>query len=116
MYSKFEDVNTFKFGAYCSASERSEIDTPFHAHHKGQFIYAQKGTQNIYTDDNHYFLPVEHFIWITKHTTHRIWTNNSQIVMFTIYFDQTDEQEKFFEEAGVYTVNNLLHECQHCCC
>ncbi len=114
MHSFFEDVypavEKFKKGAYCSASERNEIETPLHAHNKGQFIYAQKGTLHIMADNNQYFLPVEHFIWIPKNTTHRIWTNNTQIIMFTIYFDNENQHDEFFKHTGVYKVNNLLHE------
>ncbi len=114
MHSFFEDVSRevekFKSGVYCSASERNEIDTPYHTHNKGQFIYAEKGTLNIFTNNHHYFLPVEHFIWIPKGVEHRIWTNNSQIMMFTVYFDNSDEASDFFKNTGVYMVNNLLHE------
>lgn len=106
----FPEVEKFERGAYCSASERNEIDTPLHEHNKGQFIYAEKGTLHIETADSRYFLPVEHFLWIPSCTRHRIWTNNSQILMFTIYFDQENEVDPFFLQTGVYGVNKLLKE------
>lgn len=114
MHSLFENVSPeveeFYYGAYCSASERSEIDTPFHLHNKGQFVYAEKGTLHINTENKQFFLPVEHFTWIPRNTEHRIWTNNTQIIMFSIYFDTHDEQSDFFQKMGVYAVTNLLHE------
>ncbi len=114
MHSFFEDVypevEMFRKGAYCSASERNEIDTPMHMHNKGQFIYAKKGTLHVMAENNQYFLPVEHFIWIPKNTSHRIWTNNTHIMMFTIYFDNHDLMDEFFRHTGVYKVNTLLHE------
>lgn len=114
MHSFFDDVypavEKFEYGAYCSASEKNEIDTPMHTHNKGQFIYAQKGTLHIITEHHQYFLPVEHFIWIPQNTRHRVWTNNTHIMMFTIYFDTQHQQNDFYDETGVYVVNNLLHE------
>ena len=106
----FQAVEQFEAGAYCSASERSEIDTPFHAHSKSQFIYAEKGTLHIFTATGHFFLPVEHFVWIPRGTEHRIWTNSTHTMMFTIYFDSRDETDGFFTETGIYMVGRLLHE------
>ncbi|RFM34099.1 AraC family transcriptional regulator [Chitinophaga silvisoli] len=106
----YQDVQRFRLGAYCSTSEKGEIATPFHTHNKGQFIYAEKGTLHIATADRQYFLPVEHFIWIPRGVTHRMWTNNATVRMFTIYFDNQHLEDDFYQTTGVYMVNNLLHE------
>lgn len=117
MHSNYEDVlpavESFQSGAYCSTSEQSEIDTPFHQHNKDQFVYAQKGTLHVETRTNRLFLPVEHFIWIPRHTEHRVWTNNTQIIMFTIYFDREQSSGDFYNNMGVHAVNKLLHEMIH---
>ncbi|MEO6850049.1 MAG: helix-turn-helix domain-containing protein [Mucilaginibacter sp.] len=106
----FNEVEKFKTGAYCASPVREEIDTPFHQHDKGQFIYTVKGTLHIYTENGHYFLPIGHFLWIPKNIVHRMWTNNSSFRMFTIYFDNCDERAGFFASTGVYIVNDLLHQ------
>jgi AraC-like DNA-binding protein/quercetin dioxygenase-like cupin family protein len=106
----YKEVEKFKAGAYCASSVKEEINTPFHSHDKGQFIYTVKGTLHIDTETNHYFLPVEHFIWVPKNVTHRMWSNNSSFRMFTIYFDSDGEQAQFFDNTGVYMVNDLLHQ------
>ena len=106
----FKEVEEFKTGVYCASSVKEEIDTPFHQHGKGQFIYTIKGTLHIYTVNNHYFLPVGHFLWIPKNVVHRMWTNNSSFRMFTIYFDTYRERHPFFTTTGVYIVNDLLHQ------
>ena len=106
----YSEVTKFTTGVYCASSGKETIDTPFHAHDKGQFIYTVKGTLHIYTASNHYFLPAEHFIWVPATVTHRMWTNNSSFRMFTMYFDNKDEEAGFFRQTGVYMVNNLMHE------
>jgi AraC-like DNA-binding protein len=106
----YHDVQRFRLGAYCSTSEKGGIATPFHMHNKGQFIYAEKGTLHIATEDRQYFLPVEHFIWIPRGVRHRMWTNNATVRMFTIYFDNQYTTDDFYHATGVYMVNNLLHE------
>lgn len=117
MHSYYEDVlpavESFQIGAYCSTSEQSEIDTPFHQHNKDQFVYAQKGTLHVSTRTNRLFLPVEHFLWIPRDTEHRVWTNNTQIVMFTIYFDREKASDPFYSKLGVHAVNRMLHEMIH---
>lgn len=106
----FNEVAKFKTGVYCASSVKEEIDTPFHQHDKGQFVYTVKGTLHIYTENNHYFLPVAHFLWIPRNVVHRMWTNNSSFRMFTIYFDNQGEQAGFFDHTGVYVANELLHQ------
>lgn len=109
----YQEVQRFRLGAYCSTSEKGGIATPFHMHNKGQFIYAEKGTLHIATEDRQYFLPVEHFIWIPRGVMHRMWTNNATVRMFTIYFDNQHMEDDFYHTTGVYMVNNLLHEMIH---
>lgn len=114
MHSYYQDVfpavEAFQSGAFCTTSEQAEIDTPFHRHNKDQFVYAQKGTLRIETRTNQLFLPVEHFIWIPRDTEHRVWTNNTQIIMFTIYFDRDRLLSGFYDQIGVYPVTTMLHE------
>ena len=117
MHSYYEDVQpaveAFQSGAYCSTSEQAEINTPFHAHNKDQFVYAQKGTLQVQIRNSQLFLPVEHFIWIPRNTEHRMWTNNTQLLMFTIYFDRDQPSDPFYDCVGVHAVTKLLHEMIH---
>ena len=106
----FSQVAKFQTGFYCASSIKEEIDTPFHSHDKGQFIYTVKGTLHIQTEVSHYFLPVGHFIWIPKNVVHRTWTNNSSFRMFTIYFDTQGDFSDYYDHTAVYMVNDLLKE------
>lgn len=82
-----------------------------HAHLKGQLTYVEGGIIFLYTKEKSYFLPARHYVWIPAGVEHHLQHRYQAAVVRNIYFDTiTDHENPFYNQIGIYPVNNLLLE------
>lgn len=82
-----------------------------HTHLKGQLTYVEGGIIFLYTKEKSYFLPARHYVWIPTGVEHHLQHRYQAAVVRNIYFDTTtDHENPFYNQIGIYPVNNLLLE------
>ena len=82
-----------------------------HTHSKGQLTYVEGGIIFLYTKEKSYFLPARHYVWIPAGIEHHLQHRYHAAVVRNIYFDTTtDDENPFYNQIGIYPVNNLLLE------
>lgn len=82
-----------------------------HTHLKGQLTYVEGGIIFLYTKEKSYFLPARHYVWIPAGVEHHLQHRYQAAVVRNIYFDTTtDHENSFYNQIGIYPVNNLLLE------
>lgn len=91
--------------------EKVERLLPLHSHTKNQLTYVEGGIAYIYMLNKTYIIPARHYVWIPARLEHFLKVRNSATQTRNIYFPR-DEKDKntFFDELGIYPVNNLLFE------
>ncbi|WP_288881676.1 AraC family transcriptional regulator [Pedobacter panaciterrae] len=91
--------------------EKIERKLTAHSHTKGQLTYVQGGVAFIHIKNVSYIIPARHYVWVPVGLTHYLEVRHQATVIRNIYFyDQGDTSEPFFQQLGIYPVNNLLLE------
>ncbi|WP_442591571.1 AraC family transcriptional regulator [Pedobacter sp. AW31-3R] len=84
---------------------------PLHSHTKSQLTYVDGGIAYIHIANKTYIIPARHYVWIPAGLEHFVKVRNSATVTRNLYFYTTDDAKfPFYQELGIYPVNNLLFE------
>jgi AraC-like DNA-binding protein/mannose-6-phosphate isomerase-like protein (cupin superfamily) len=102
------EVDVQKDSIYCHHDLMGELLIPEHQHEKAQFLYTEGGIVYVETEKKTYFLPARHFMWIPAGVKHSIHPNNENVMMRNLYFPVEKEDLPFYNEEGVYPVNDLM--------
>lgn len=91
--------------------EKVERRLTEHSHGKGQLTYVQGGIAYITVKNVSYIIPARHYVWLPAGMSHFLQVRNQGTITRSIYY-HIDQQEDnlFFQELGIYPVNNLLYE------
>jgi AraC-like DNA-binding protein len=81
-----------------------------HKHLKGQLTYVECGVMFLYTKEKSYFLPARHYVWIPAGTEHHLQHRFHSAIVRNIYFNINADEDPFYNQIGIYPVNNLLLE------
>jgi AraC-like DNA-binding protein len=91
--------------------ERSERRFPVHQHKKGQLSYVEGGIAYVHFVGNTFVIPARHYIWIPKGIDHFLqFRHSATTVVRNIYYPVDEKDNVFYDNVGIYPVNNLLHE------
>ncbi|TDO22864.1 helix-turn-helix domain-containing protein [Pedobacter duraquae] len=90
--------------------EKYERRFPVHNHVKGQLTYVDGGIAYVHVEKNTLVIPARHYIWIPAGMDHFLQVGPSATAIRNIYFSLGNQEPPFYNEMGIYPVNNLLHE------
>ena len=91
--------------------EKVERRLTEHSHRKGQLTYVQGGIAYITVKNVSYIIPARHYVWLPAGISHYLQVRNPGTVTRSIYYYiDLKEDNPFFQELGIYPVNNLLYE------
>jgi len=91
--------------------EKLERKLTAHSHIKGQLTYVQGGIAYIHIASITYIIPARHYVWVPAGLMHYLEVKHQATVIRNIYFcNQDDAGNPFFQQLGIYPVNNLLLE------
>lgn len=107
-YNKKVDAD--KKSIYCHHDVMGELYIATHKHSKAQLLYAEGDVVFVTTETKTYFLPAHHFIWIPGGTEHSIQPKSENVMMRNLYFPVEKDEDSFYQNEGIYPVNNLLLE------
>ena len=93
---------------YCMHDLMGETDVAFHKHIKGQFLYTEGGVVHVMTDNQTFFLPARHYMWIPAGVLHSIHPGTANVIMRNLYFPVEDSEDEFYSKIGIYPINELL--------
>lgn len=82
---------------------------PMHTHPVDQFLYVSKGIAYLLTDENQYYIPANHFIWIPADVRHSLNFTSEKMPLLKIYYKPVSGSDNFYKTVGIYPLNNLLH-------
>jgi len=102
------EVDKYPQSIYCYNNEMRELLIDSHLHKKHQFLYTEGGIVFVETASKTYYLPARHFMWIPAGIVHSIRTNREDAVMFNLYFPVEEQESGFYQEEGIYPVDDLL--------
>ena len=102
------EVDKFQDTIYCMHDLMGENDIEPHAHKKGQFLYCEGGLVHVVTQQQTFFLPARHYMWIAPQVTHSIHPGSDGVVMRNLYFPVEPGEPDFFSRTAIYPVNELL--------
>lgn len=102
------EVDVIADSIYCYHDVMGELLIPDHSHEKAQLIYTEGGIVHIHTENNIYYIPPRHFMWIPAGTIHSIHTNTEKAIMRNLYFPVSAKDESFYKMEGIYLVDDLL--------
>lgn len=89
----------------------SALDTGWHAHSKGQLLYAEEGIIKLYTDAGSFLLPPRHCAWIPAHMVHAVTSTSPNLFLRTLYFKvEPSLINTFYSKLSVFEVSPLLRE------
>ena len=103
-----KDVDKDVKSIYCHHDLMGELLIPTHRHKKAQMLYTEGGIVHVTTESKTYFLPARHFIWIPAGVAHSIHPNSTEVIMRNLYFPVNSKEDPFYENEGIYPVNDLL--------
>ncbi|MBK0371295.1 AraC family transcriptional regulator [Flavobacterium agrisoli] len=103
-----DKVDSDKKSIYCHHDLMGELFIPTHKHEKAQLLYAEGDVVFVTTETKTYFLPARHFIWIPSGVSHSIHPKSDKVIMRNLYFPVEAKENEFYQEEGIYPVNNLL--------
>ena len=101
-------VDADKTSIYCHHDLMGELFVPTHKHEKAQMLYAEGDVVFVTTETKTYFLPARHFIWIPSGIEHSIEPKSENVIMRNLYFPVDNGEDDFYQNEGIYPVNNLL--------
>ncbi len=102
------DIDVFPKSIYCYHDVMGELLISNHKHDKAQLIYTEGGIIHIETEDNIYYIPPRHLMWIPAGVFHSIRTNTEKAIMRNLYFPVEDNELLFYKKEGIYLANDLL--------
>lgn len=102
------EVDVIHDSIYCYHDVMGEYLIPDHSHDKAQLIYTEGGIVHIHTENNIYYIPPRHFMWIPAGIKHSIHTNTDKSIMRNLYFPVNPKEESFYKVEGIYLVDDLL--------
>lgn len=102
------EVDKIENSIYCYHDVMGEYLIPDHSHQKAQLIYTEGGIVHIHTENDVYYIPPRHFMWIPAGVKHSIHTNTDKAIMRNLYFPVGKHDDEFYNKEGVYLVNDLL--------
>lgn len=82
---------------------------PMHTHPVDQFLYVNKGIAYLLTDENQYYIPANHFIWIPADMRHSLNFTSEKMPLLKIYYKPVAGSDNFYRTVGIYPLNNLLY-------
>lgn len=97
-------------GVYCYSQELKEGNAPIYTYDKGKLIYTEGGTVYVITEEKTWYLLARHYIWIPAGVMHSIHADNANVMIRALFFHSRPEDPAFFNQIGVYPVNDLLLE------
>lgn len=102
------EVDKVEDSIYCFHDAMGENDIQLHQHKKAQLLYTEGGVVHISVPDKTYFLPARHYMWIPPEVPHSIHASSPEIMMRNLYFPIKNQGIDFFQQIGIYAVNDLL--------
>lgn len=104
----WELVERFDAGAFCLHQPHDSGDVPMHAHNKDQLLYTEGGVVYVFTENKTWYLPARHYIWLPAGVKHSTRANSPSVFVRSIYFEHTADAHEFYQQAGIYAVNDML--------
>lgn len=105
------EMETKRKAAFLLHRRNSALDTGWHAHSKGQLLYAENGVTRLYTSNGSFLLPTGHCAWIPAHMIHMVTSPSPHLFLRTIYFTiEPSLKHNFYFELSVFQVSPLLRE------
>lgn len=102
------EVDKVSTSIYCYHDLMGEHFIPTHKHKKGQFLYTEGGLVYVTLENQTYYLPARHYMWIPPHTKHSIYPSSPKVKMRNLYFPVKKNDLPFYFQEGIYPVNDLL--------
>lgn len=87
-----------------------QFSTTWHKHNYGQLLYAENGLLFLHTLNNRFLVPTKFCAWIPANEIHQLVSYSSNLLIRTIYLDESDHQELFYKKTGIYQTTPLLEE------
>lgn len=89
----------------------TDLNTGWHAHSKGQLLYAEHGVTRLYIAGSSFLLPTRHCAWIPAHMAHLVTSSSPNLFLRTLYFTIEPElTHPFYCTPSVFQVSELLRE------
>lgn len=108
--SFLEKVNQYPKTTYIYHNKIEER-LAMHSHNKHQLTYIEGGAAYLKTNDNSYFLPARHYIWIPAGMEHFIVLKTSISMIRNIYIPtHILKHNDFYSKMGIYPASNLVLE------
>jgi AraC-like DNA-binding protein len=104
------DVDKFSTSIYCYHDVMGELLIPTHIHDKDQLLYTEGGIVYVVVNNQRYYLPPRHFMWIPAGVEHSIHPSSEKIIMRNLYFPVYRKDAIFFKKVGIYPINQMLLE------
>ena len=105
-----EKVNQFPKTSYIYHTKIEER-LAMHSHNKHQLTYVEGGAAYLKTNDNSYFLPARHYVWIPAGMEHFIELKTSVSMIRNIYIPTPIlNNNEFYSKMGIYPASNLILE------
>lgn len=103
------------------STDLEQVILPEHQHQKYQIVYTVSGTLHIAINEKNYFIPEKHIAWIPANLPHRLTSNNTKVMLYSIYCNVAWEmnQEKStpwdlprtaYDQFAVFRANALVLE------
>jgi AraC-like DNA-binding protein len=86
------------------------FESEWHQHAKGQLMYAEKGCIHVDVEGKKLLLPGWYCAWVPATTQHKVWSNNADVYIRTVYFGSESTTHKIFELPCVFPASCLLRE------
>ncbi|TDE01427.1 AraC family transcriptional regulator [Flavobacterium hiemivividum] len=108
--SFLEKVNQYPKTTYIYHTKIEE-QLAMHSHNKHQLTYIEGGAAYLKTNDNSYFLPARHYIWIPAGMEHFIELKSSITMIRNIYIPtHILNSNDFYSKMGIFPASNLVLE------
>ncbi|WP_296663429.1 helix-turn-helix domain-containing protein [Paraburkholderia sp.] len=86
------------------------LSFPVHAHRRGQFAFASRGTISVATREGRWLVPPQRACWVPAGVTHEM-TMRGPVTMLNAFVSQEQAQaEQLPAHCGVYGVSALLRQ------
>lgn len=102
------EVDKIPLSIYCYHDAMGENLIQPHTHSKAQLLYTEGGIVHISVLEKTYFLPARHYMWIPDGVEHSIHASSPNIMMRNLYFPKGEKEDSFYQQTGIYPVNDLL--------
>ncbi|CAM2887139.1 helix-turn-helix domain-containing protein [Flavobacterium frigoris] len=108
--SFLEKVNQYPKTTYIYHTKIEER-LAMHSHNKHQLTYVEGGVAYLKTNDNSYFLPARHYVWIPAGMEHFIELKTPISIIRNIYIPtHILNSNEFYSKMGIYPASNLIME------